>query len=509
MPDYKCNKCGTEFKKKWNYEYHINRKNPCIGNGNLVENEKNQIENIDNLNKSNIQKLIDNTEKKEVLYIENIKVEEKEEENDFKCLFCKKMYSNTSNLNKHLKNCKIKINKEKEELNHKNNEKKIEDKKLIHNKPITIHISKIDSNNNNLENMNYNKLNGLTEIYKEESENEGIKEIYKQTFGVELKNKFKEEINNQKDNKIKEDNLKEDLKNTILKEEYDSEFIKELKRELFELKNILKYNQNGNNSNSINNHYTFLTQINQNFFINNFGKESIDSIQTDFYFNLLSSPYDSVPRLVEEIHFNQKNPNNTNIILPNQNLPFIYLYENGKWVIANKESTLNQLVDTNFERVDDFYEHYKNYLEKTIIEKYEKYSIEYLETNLKEDIQKDVSNVLERDSQRIIETIIENRRRLSLLDKEKDKNKDLIENNNENTITFNKLLKENEKINQNQNIILNDFSTTLNKKIDSIQKIHDSSFSKKNFRLSPPFEIEKDVKELTLDNSVKIEDLND
>ncbi len=43
MPEYKCLKCGSDFKKKWSYEYHINRKNPCIG----IKEYENDLKNIE------------------------------------------------------------------------------------------------------------------------------------------------------------------------------------------------------------------------------------------------------------------------------------------------------------------------------------------------------------------------------------------------------------------------------------------------------------------------------
>ena len=35
---YKCIKCNKEFKQKSNYNYHINRKNPCKSINNIVSN---------------------------------------------------------------------------------------------------------------------------------------------------------------------------------------------------------------------------------------------------------------------------------------------------------------------------------------------------------------------------------------------------------------------------------------------------------------------------------------
>ncbi len=478
MPEYKCIKCGTEFKKKWSYEYHLNRKNPCIGNN------REEIENFEDNNNLNNKK--DNDNDKDT----NKEIFDKEDINELNCQFCKKSYSSISNLNKHLKGCKVKINKEKEEENEKkrieNEKKEIEKKNMQNsiNKPITIHISKInatpelfnnlkkkedfekmkdnDTNNNNINNKIYNDNEKELKNKNQNQTIDDFSKLLEKKFTIHSMDKEKNENNNQKN---------------LIKEEYESEFIKEIRKELSELKDYIKNNQNNNNP--VSNHYTFLTQINQNFFIHNFGKECVDSIQTDFYFNLLSSPYESVPKLVEEIHFNKQNPYNTNIILPNQNLPFIYVYENGKWIIANKESTLNQLVDKNFERVDDFYDHYKNYLEKTIIENYEKYSNEYVETNLKEDIQKDVSNVLERGSQQIIETIIEKRKNASIQD---------------NKIDSNTLL------NMKDVNVLNDVFNP-NKKNDNINKLDNSMLLSLGEN-----ELIKKAKNNLLENGIQIED---
>ena len=119
-----------------------------------------------------------------------------------------------------------------------------------------------------------------------------------------------------------------------------------------------------------------------------------------------------MPKLVNSIHFNKEKPSNMNIILPNKNLPFVYVFENGKWMIANKDNTLSHLVDINFERVDDFYEHYKKFLEGGIIENYERYTEEFANTGLKENIQNNVSDVLEKGSQQAIQSILEKRRQL-------------------------------------------------------------------------------------------------
>ena len=144
--------------------------------------------------------------------------------------------------------------------------------------------------------------------------------------------------------------LKESL--SQIKEELSSQ----LKQELSEIKNILneKNTESVMQTYNINNHFTFLTQIQQNTNVTNFGSEILDTLPPEFYYGLFSSPKHSVPRLIEKIHFDEERPSNMNIILPNKDLPFVYVYENDKWVIANKQTALNELMDTNLHRVDSF-----------------------------------------------------------------------------------------------------------------------------------------------------------
>jgi hypothetical protein len=352
MPEYRCPKCELVFKKKWNYEYHIYRKVPCVAD-----------------------------------------VEEKEEKEEDKneCFFCHKLYSNSFNLKKHLKICKL--NKENEE-EIKEKEKNVKPRRGDLNKRM-------------------NDIEVLKNIRREVIEELNIvdKTLVGMNTIIKMKNDIQpiiEDIKVEKEVPVQKSKIEEHI--TTERDE-----IRELKQEIQDLKNIVKEsltNHVTTTNQHISNHYTFLTQINQNIMINSFGKEYVDMLETDYYLNLLTTPYDSVPKLVNSIHFNKEKPSNMNIILPNKNLPFVYVFENGKWMIANKDNTLSHLVDINFERVDDFYEHYKKFLEGGIIENYERYTEEFANTGLKENIQNNVSDVLEKGSQQAIQSILEKRRLL-------------------------------------------------------------------------------------------------
>jgi len=139
------------------------------------------------------------------------------------------------------------------------------------------------------------------------------------------------------------------------------------------------------------NDITFNTQI----IINNFGEESLDHINKEFILNLFNKPDKSVPKLIDAIHFN--NDNNKNLYLSNKNNK-IFIFNNGKWNIENKDKTVTKLVGTNFDRIDDFFEDYKNNLNKKNVNMYNKYANDFDKGINREEINKNAEEILEINS---------------------------------------------------------------------------------------------------------------
>ena len=113
MVSYTCETCYKEFFKKYNYERHLNRKNPCKKNQKLkkysTSKEKPSIifQKIPDIFQENQE----GTYLKTIEIVENRK--EKREEHikngrHFLCDYCDRGYKQKYNLNKHLKKCKIK-----------------------------------------------------------------------------------------------------------------------------------------------------------------------------------------------------------------------------------------------------------------------------------------------------------------------------------------------------------------------------------------------------------------
>ena len=68
--------------------------------------------------------------------------------------------------------------------------------------------------------------------------------------------------------------------------------------------------------------------IQNNIILNNFGKEDLSHINNDFKAYLLKGPWTMIPRMIEKVHFDDKKPENKNILLPNKKEPYVKVFEN-------------------------------------------------------------------------------------------------------------------------------------------------------------------------------------
>jgi hypothetical protein len=202
MVKYTCTKCKKEFNKKYNFEIHINKKFSCIQFNEQIQinpDESKKIQNLDILNEN----------------IENNK--------NFSCNFCNKIFFNNSNLNKHLKNnsCKVKKLQDEEKENillikdeqNKKQENEIKELKekytelQFDNKNLQKNYNKIEKSNKELENNNKNLIKSNKKL--EDKINE-----YNTTINNNNKqiNEFKN-INNINNNLIKYEELTNDSDN--------------------------------------------------------------------------------------------------------------------------------------------------------------------------------------------------------------------------------------------------------------------------------------------------------
>ena len=95
------------------------------------------------------------------------------------------------------------------------------------------------------------------------------------------------------------------------------------------------------------------TNITQNVVINCYGKEDLSHIDNNFKLELLKIPYGMIPKMIEEVHF--KCPQNNNIYVPNKKEPYVKIFSDDKWIYKDRKSTIKELIDINYNRIDDYY----------------------------------------------------------------------------------------------------------------------------------------------------------
>ena len=130
--------------------------------------------------------------------------------------------------------------------------------------------------------------------------------------------------------------------NSIIKQQ--SEIIDTLKAQV----EILLKNQGGQTINNI----TYNTQI----VINPFGQENISYINSDYISQLIENrPVDSIPKVIEYIHFNPERKENQNVKISNKKQPYAKIFNGKTWVLSDKKETIDNLISKGYTVINDHY----------------------------------------------------------------------------------------------------------------------------------------------------------
>ena len=93
-----------------------------------------------------------------------------------------------------------------------------------------------------------------------------------------------------------------------------------------------------------------------NITLNCYGHEDLSHITDDLKLELIKLPYGMVQKMIEHVHFSNKRPENWNIKLTNKKDKMIKVYKGKKWKYQDKDEVVSELIQTNYCRLDDFYE---------------------------------------------------------------------------------------------------------------------------------------------------------
>jgi hypothetical protein len=75
--------------------------------------------------------------------------------------------------------------------------------------------------------------------------------------------------------------------------------------------------------------------------------------------NFIENPLYCVIKLIEKVHFNPKKPENMNMYIPTLKEKYIMMYEDNKWMFANREK-LNSIYENNEDFMEKWYEENKD-----------------------------------------------------------------------------------------------------------------------------------------------------
>ena len=156
--------------------------------------------------------------------------------------------------------------------------------------------------------------------------------------------------------KIVQDNiteLKHNFEMHYLKNEKEKEILKKQIADLLEKYENMSSNvpppttNNTTNNTTQNNH-------NINIQINAFGHENTEYITDNLYHNCICRIYDSIPCLIEQVHFNPKHPENHNVKITNKKLPHAsILSENQQWKLMDKQQVIQDMMYNGYNLLDD------------------------------------------------------------------------------------------------------------------------------------------------------------
>lgn len=106
----------------------------------------------------------------------------------------------------------------------------------------------------------------------------------------------------------------------------------------------------------INNQGSNNITFNTNIVLNAFGKENTSYITSDYVKLLINNgPIESIPKLLEHIHFNPEHVENQNIQIPNKKEPYAKIFNGTKWEISDRKRAIRDMTDKAYNILTEHY----------------------------------------------------------------------------------------------------------------------------------------------------------
>lgn len=112
--------------------------------------------------------------------------------------------------------------------------------------------------------------------------------------------------------------------------------------------------------------------------INAFGKENLDYITDKMIIRCIDKVYNSIPCLIEKIHFDPNHPENHNIKITNKKLPYASVMgDNRKWKTVDRKDAIETMVDNGYNILDDKYQENKDEIDRRKQQHFEGFQDKY------------------------------------------------------------------------------------------------------------------------------------
>jgi hypothetical protein len=159
-----------------------------------------------------------------------------------------------------------------------------------------------------------------------------------------------------------------------------------------ELKNQIDLLLKNQGSNNVHNNITYNTSI----VLNAFGSENTSYITGEYIKGLISSgPMNSIPKLLEHIHFNPDHTENHNVKIPNKKQPYAEIFNGSTWDITDRKQTIEVMTDNAYNLLNTHYIGGNEYMNKF------KNQYDNNDINLTKRLQKDTAIMIFNSQKRI------------------------------------------------------------------------------------------------------------
>ena len=125
--------------------------------------------------------------------------------------------------------------------------------------------------------------------------------------------------------------------------------------------------------------------------VNSFGNENIDYLTDKTVCRIIqTAPFESVPQLIEKIHFDPDHPENHNIKITNKKMNYAEIIKNNKWVTANKKEVIDNVIQNSYHLLDEKFIDNKDTITQKRQERFENFQEKFQEED--EEIMKNIKN---------------------------------------------------------------------------------------------------------------------